>query len=362
MGKVDTVMKNYLQNKTRFADLFNGVFFGGRQIILPQELSEASESYVGRQEVQHLPVRVKGIELSGEKTKAVQLKEIPTGQSQRQSQPEASGEYFGRVRDIKMRLHQGTTLRILALENQNYVDYTMPYRCMEYDALEYGKQLKEQKRKNKEKHRLLTIAEKLCGFCKKDRLVPVYTICLYHGEEKWDGPLNLKDMMDFGADKELSRFFADYPLRLFCVNEQDDFGMFHTELRELFELLSCRKDKGKLLRKVEENEQYRHLSAETTETLSTLLNMPQLWQERYHYKTEGQEEEYDMCQAIRELMEDERNAGRQEGISQGIIQGREDNIRQVIRNMLARGYSDENICVIAECTVEKIEEIRKESN
>lgn len=261
-----------------------------------------------------------------------------------------------------MRLRQGTTLRILALENQNYVDYTMPYRCMEYDALEYGKQLKEQKRKNKEKRRLLTIAEKLCGFCKKDRLVPVYTICLYHGEEKWDGPLNLKDMMDFGADKELSRFFADYPLRLFCVNEQDDFGMFHTELRELFELLSCRKDKGKLLRKVEENEQYRHLSAETTETLSTLLNMPQLWQERYHYKTEGQEEEYDMCQAIRELMEDERNAGRQEGISQGIIQGREDNIRQVIRNMLARGYSDENICVIAECTVEKIEEIRKESN
>lgn len=46
MGKVDTVMKNYLQDKTRFADLFNGVFFGGRQVILPQELSEASESYV----------------------------------------------------------------------------------------------------------------------------------------------------------------------------------------------------------------------------------------------------------------------------------------------------------------------------
>lgn len=48
MGKVDTVMKNYLQDKARFADLFNGVFFGGRQVILPQELSEASESYVGR--------------------------------------------------------------------------------------------------------------------------------------------------------------------------------------------------------------------------------------------------------------------------------------------------------------------------
>lgn len=356
MGKVDTVMKNYLQDKARFADLFNGVFFGGRQVILPQELSEASESYVGSREVPYLPVRAKGIELSGEKTKSEQLKEIPTQQSQRQSKPEVSGEYFGRVRDIKMRLRQGTTLRILALENQNYVDYTMPYRCMEYDALEYGKQLKEQKRKNKEKHRLLTIAEKLCGFCKKDRLVPVYTICLYHGEEKWDGPLNLKDMMDFGADKELCRFFADYPLRLFCVNEQDDFGMFHTELRELFELLNCRKDRKKLRQRVSEREDYRHLSPETAETLSVLLNMPQLWEERNQYMKETEEkEEYDMCQALREWSEEERAIGRQEGISQG----NERKTNQVIRNMLARGYSDEDICVIAECTVGKIEEVRQ---
>ncbi len=65
-----------------------------------------------------------------------------------------------------------------------------------------------------------------------------------------------------------------------------------------------------------------------------------------------------MCQALREWAEEERAIGRREGITQG----REDNIRQVIRNMLARGYSDEDICVIAECTVEKIEEIRKESN
>ena len=69
-------------------------------------------------------------------------------------------------------------------------------------------------------------------------------------------------------------------------------------------------------------------------------------------------EEYDMCQALREWAKEERAIGQQEGTTQG----REDNIRQVIRNMLARGYSDENICVIAECTVEKIEEIRKESN
>ena len=192
----------------------------------------------------------------------------------------------------------------------------------------------------------------------------MYTICLYHGEEKWDGPLNLKDMMDFGADKELCRFFADYPLRLFCVNEQDDFGMFHTELRELFELLSCRKDRKKLRQRVSEREDYRHLSPETAETLSVLLNIPQLWEERNQYMKETEEkEEYDMCQALREWSEEERAIGRQEGISlgisQGISQGNERKTNQVIRNMLARGYSDEDICVIAECTVGKIEEVRQ---
>ena len=192
----------------------------------------------------------------------------------------------------------------------------------------------------------------------------MYTICLYHGEEKWDSPLNLKDMMDFGADKELCRFFADYPLRLFCVNEQDDFGMFHTELRELFELLSCRKDRKKLRQRVSEREDYRHLSPETAETLSVLLNMPQLWEERNQYMKETEEkEEYDMCQALREWSEEERAIGRQEGISlgisQGISQGNERKTNQVIRNMLARGYSDEDICVIAECTVGKIEEVRQ---
>ena len=80
-------------------------------------------------------------------------------------------------------------------------------------------------------------------------------------------------------------------------------------------------------------------------------------------KETEEKEEYDMCQALREWSEEERAIGRQEGISlgisQGISQGNERKTNQVIRNMLARGYSDEDIRVIAECTVGKIEEVRQ---
>ena len=167
MGKLNTVMKNYLSDDSRFADLFNGVCFGGRQKIKAGELSEASEQYAA---------------LTGKTEKA-------TGKRARE-----------RSRDLKKKLDNGGALRILAIENQNLVDYTMPLRCMEYDTMEYRKQLDAIKRAHsvKNKKKLQSSAERFSGVTKEDRLFPVYTLCLYHGEEPWDGPRTLKDMMNFG--------------------------------------------------------------------------------------------------------------------------------------------------------------------
>lgn len=167
MGKLNTVMKNYLSEDSHFADLFNGVCFQGQQKIKVEELSEASEQYA---------------QLTGntENVKKKRAKE--------------------RSRDIKKKLDTGGALRILAIENQNLVDYTMPFRCMEYDTMEYRNQLETIKRINRTegKTELQSPAERLSGMSKKDRLFPVYTLCLYHGEDPWDGPRTLKDMMDFG--------------------------------------------------------------------------------------------------------------------------------------------------------------------
>lgn len=61
-----------------------------------------------------------------------------------------------------------------------------------------------------------------------------------------------------------------------------------------------------------------------------------------------------MCQAMRELLADAAAAGKEQGISQGAV----DKARAVVSNMLARGRSDEDICAIAECTVEFIQTVR----
>ena len=42
MGRPDVAIKNWLKNKVRFADLFNGILFNGEQIIKPGELTEVN--------------------------------------------------------------------------------------------------------------------------------------------------------------------------------------------------------------------------------------------------------------------------------------------------------------------------------
>lgn len=161
-------------------------------------------------------------------------------------------------------------------------------------------------------------------------------------------------------------FFADYPITLFCVNEQDNFRMFHTELREVFTVMNCRRNKKLLYDTLLRDPACRTLDAEALKVVSVILNAPGLWSRRDKYILKNQtenREEYDMCQAMRELLADAEAAGRKQGISQGISQGLSqgaaDKTRTIVSNMLTRGMSDEYICAIAECTPEFINAVRK---
>ncbi|MCH5340366.1 MAG: Rpn family recombination-promoting nuclease/putative transposase [Acetatifactor sp.] len=318
MGKISNTINYYFGDSKRFADLFNAVFFQGRMVVEPEALSAESEIY-------HQPV--------AEKPEA-----------------ENSGIRVERVRDVCKKLRTGGVLRILALENQNLVDYAMPFRCMQYDTMEYGKQLNEIRRRNEREGRLNTSAEVFCGLLKKDRIEPVYTLCLYHGEEEWDGPRSLKDMVNFeGKEDIFEKLFNDYPLRLYCLNEAENFEMFHTEVKQLFQALQYRKDRAGLRRLLVSDPAYRHLDKDTLEAMAVLLNMPAVWEKKTSImSTNGDKEEYDMCQAVREWAEEERQIGRDESRV------------AIVKNLVRRGDTDEAIMQVVECSREYIANIRKD--
>lgn len=120
----------------------------------------------------------------------------------------------------------------------------------------------------------------------------------------------------------VSRHFSDYPMRLYCINEENDFSAFHTELKKLFMLLQYRQDKTALWNLVQNNSLYRNISQETAEAAAVLMNVEGMWRKRERYLHKYNEEvKYDMCQALQELFEDGRLLGMEQGIRKGIEQG-----------------------------------------
>lgn len=314
MGKENDAILSYLGNNERFAELFNCFYFENRDVIQPQDISEASEVYVSK-----------------------------TGQKGGQ-----------RIRDIKKRLKSGACLKILAVEAQNDISYIMPWRIMEYDCLEYRNQIRDIQRANSRREKLgrkkvyRNAGERLGKFRKKDRIAPVYTICLYHGVEEWDGPRCLKDMMDFGpeegggAREEWEKYFVDYPMRLVSADDIAACSGFKTSIGSVFALLPFRKDKAGLKEILEKNPEYREMDEETAQTISVLMGI-EFMEEKYK---EGKG--YNMCLAIQEMVEE----GRLEGRLEGLI--------QVAERMLKAGkYTNEEIVLCSSLSMEQIKELKE---
>lgn len=303
MGKQNDVILDYFDDNERFADLYNGTLFNGRQVIDPEMLEDASEHY-----------------------------------TQRSRSTEGEKIYRSRYRDVKKRLKDGGTLRILAVEAQEHTDYSMPLRCMNYDTQEYLKQLKRLQTKNDRQDVYATPAERFSRLLKSDRLAPVYTICLYHGMEAWDGPLSLKEMMDFGKRQDLFfPHFQDYSFTLVRANQPMNYEWFRTSLREVLEILPHRRNTKSLMELVNGRKEYRSLDRETMEVIAVMTNNRKLMEDVEAYRVD---ESYDMCEALKGIQEDGITIGLEKGLAKGREIGMETGIRGAVASMRECSISD----------------------
>lgn len=284
MGKYDNVMYRYLSDNNRFADFFNAVFFNGEEVLKGDMLEPDSERYVDVVLQENL--------------------ECPTTQM---VQTESG------FRDIKKRLKTGERFILMAVENQNDIDYAMPWRIMRYDQMEYGRQIEEigKRRQEKRKGQGLSPTPWTKRLEKEDRIAPIYTICFYHGMEPWDGPRSLKDMIGFPEETEVwQQHFHDYGMTLFCVSEPFDPTQFNTELRQLLEVMPLRQDKAALA-ELWGREEFACLDRETIETMAVLTDSMEILDKLEEYEEEGG---YNMCLAVEEMRHDWKEEGRAEGI------------------------------------------------
>ncbi len=337
MGKKDVALHRYFQDEERFADLLNGYIFAGRQVVQGSDVLEKDS-------------RISGM--------------------------------FGRIRrrfpvqkyrDLIRRVVLDTDFVIVGLEHQDQVHYGMPVRVMVQDAVNYEEQFRRIQKRNR--HRAdLRSAEWMGRFSRTDRLDPVVTIVLYYGRERWDGPRDLRHMMDLGEmHEELARLVNSYPIHILEVRTFEQTEQLRTDLQDVFRFIQCAEDKTAMKELTEQaSDRFRAMEEDTFDVIAALTGTRELETVKEVCTEEGGR--IDMCRAIKELIAEGRSegilAGRSEGIlvgrsegilvgrNEGILEGRSEGARSkaeiVARNMFLRGISAEDAAAICEEDIEQV--------
>lgn len=279
----DLVDYAYLSDEERYADLFNGTLFGGKQVLEPERLREAD------------------------------------------TRSRTADKKRPRNRDILKKYGDDASYMVLGVENQEEISYCMPFRMLEYETAEYSRQVRRIKRKNKNA-KGLSEGEFLEKYRKEDRINPCVSLVLYWGSS-WDGSETLQEMMNPKALPEQWRSFVnDYRMYLVKVRELADTGVFKTDIKQVVDFLQCCENKEKLQELLMDNPDYMNLDEETYDVMMVHAHSKELEALRDKVKEDGG----NMCKALADWAEEERGIGREEGHEAGIREGIESGLKALV--------------------------------
>lgn len=267
----DTKWEAFFAKNHRYADIINGLGCNGEQIIQADDLQEADNK---------------------------------------------SGK---RSRDALRKAALGMNFIIVGIENQDNVDYRMPFRNMAYDVSIYEKQLAEIHQKVRKHPKGISSGEYLYGFRKDSKLHPVITFVLYSGKDPWDGAQSLHELLDFtDVPKSLQKLTPDYKINVIEIRKFDHSEIFKTDVRQVFDFIRLSEDKEALLKLVEDDGYYKNMDTDAFNVIAAYTNSGEL----LHIMNQDKNKKgakIDMCGAIKEMIEDGRADGRIEERSKIIL-------------------------------------------
>ena len=270
LGKIDTITKEYMKDPVIFADMFNKFLYHGKQVIRPESLIEMDSTEIV----------------------------VPYGEGK-------AGVPAQKYRDVlKLMMTDGNIAYcILGCEDQGAIHYAMPVKNMLYDSMQFARQVtKAAKSHRQEKEHKPTSDEFLSGFYKTDRLIPVVTLVIYWGPDRWDGPLSLKEMYA-AADDAVMQYVPDYKINLIAPEQMsdDEIKEFQTSLKEVMLYIKYSKDKNKLLEIAQEDPDFLSMDRQAAEVINVTTNSKLKYPEG--------KEKIDMCLALEEMRMDSKIEG-----------------------------------------------------
>lgn len=207
------------------------------------------------------------------------------------------------------------------VEIENFADYSMPYRFLNYELCDYEKQAQDLENRHKMAKDLKNFVEIKSGMNKTDSYTPVLNLLLYLGGGHWEGNVTMRDMFHISEDDK--KYISDKVLNYsFPILEADYVNPndFNTDLNQFFRAMQTRNDKDKMYELLTSKE-FQNISRELNEVISVHLGEKEIEQKVI-------EEEKTMCKAIREMKKDAKKEGKIEGIAEGKIEGKKEGIAE----------------------------------
>ena len=221
--KKDEVLKNVLSDNGRFRNIINNALFDGKNTIKEENLSDLNIEYDYYSE----------------------------------------GKYNKKIRDLLKSciLKKDDLLNyvVFGIENQIEYDKYMALRCLEYDLLEYERQVH---------------IEILKDF------KPVLTLVIYYGKTKWKNK-KLSDIIKvdkvcdaLNVDNNPWKWMDYYELHLLSINEltESELNNFNLDNRQLFKTMRSLNNKEKL-NILKNDKDFIKVNKDMANAISYLLNI-----------------------------------------------------------------------------------------
>ncbi len=239
MGKVDITTKAYMRKNAVFADAFNYFIYGGKQVIRPDRLHEMDPTEI-----------------------AVLLD---------QGNPKAIMKFRDLLKKTTFMSDDKAAYLIMGIENESKTRYAEPVKNGLYDFLRYAAQIQqtEERHRREKDWKGRSSGEFLSGFYKDDKLIPVITLVILFGTEKWDGPRTLQEMMSI-QDPEIRKYVADYQINLIepAAMGEEDLAKFQSDLGSVLGFIKYANDEEALKNFLSNDQSLKRLGTEAAQVIS----------------------------------------------------------------------------------------------
>ena len=263
----DITWSDFFEDNSRYADIINGLGCAGSQLVASEDLSELDT------------------------------------------------KKRSKTRDLIRKAALGINFAIIGIENQDEIDYELPVRIMNYDALHYKRQVTKISKEVRANSQGLEPGEYLYGFKKESRLYPIVSFVLYAGEQPWRAAESLHEIIDFTDIPEtLKNMVSDYKIQVIDIRRLQDTSVFKTDVRHVFDFLRCCNDSNALVQLVSNEEYYQHVNEDAYEVISKYANTKGIVNLNKFKNPNGG---IDMCKGLRDLITDSKAEGREAGLIEG---------------------------------------------